>query len=176
MTILRSRRAVPLTTCLVVLALLAACSSAGRTTVEIKKTQEIPQNSTATLQVASVTKKPHKYQFEIEQLIQKDLSAGLVNAGLFKAVDRQSNASDYRIDLQIERVRIRSATARVLFGFMAGRSYIKVRVEVHDAKTDAMVTSFQTIGYGAKTMIGAQSYGYDDPVREVVNKVILSLR
>jgi hypothetical protein len=59
---------------------------------------------------------------------------------------------------------------------MAGRSYIQAHVDVHETRTNSLITAFRILGAGAKTVIGAQSYGYDDPVREVVNKVILSLR
>lgn len=170
------RAIIPFATCLVVLTLMAACSSAGRTTVAIQKSHSIPHEATASLLVKSVTRKPYGYQIQIEQLIRKDLSTGLVDAGIFKSVSNRSNESDYQIDARIEKVRIRSPATRVLFGFMAGRSYIKVQIDVRETKTDRLITSFQTIGYGAKTAIGAQSYGYDDPVREVVAHVIHNLQ
>lgn len=176
MAITRLRATIPLATCLVVLALMTACSSAGRTKVAVPKSHSIPHEATSSLLVESVTKKSYQYQIQIEQLIRKGLSTSLVNSGIFKSVSNRSSDSDYRIDARIQRIRIRSPAARVLFGFMAGRSYIQVQVDVRETKTDRLITSFLTTGYGAKSMIGAQSYGYDDPVREVVANVVHNLR
>ena len=171
----RLRASVPFAACLVALALMTACTSASRTTVAMHKSQSIPREASASLNVVSVAGTPYGHQFEIEQLIRADLSRRLVDSGVFRSVSGRSDESDYHIDLRIEKVRITSPGARIMFGSMAGRSYIQVRVEVRDTISDRLISSFQTTGYGARTMIGAQSYGYDDPVREVVADVVRNL-
>ena len=123
MAIFNLRATVPLAACLIVLAFLTACSSAGRTIVTTLKSQSIPRDATASLIVKSVTRKPNKFQFEIEQLLRKDLSTGLVDAGIFRSVSNPSNEADYQIDARIEGIRIISVGQRIWMGFMSGRSY-----------------------------------------------------
>lgn len=65
---------------------------------------------------------------------------------------------------------------RVMLGFMAGRNNVRVDVSVRNVASGALVTSFQTTGYGASMGWGSQSYGVDDPVREVVKRVIEKLK
>ena len=170
------RASIPLTACLISLALLSACSSVGRTTTATPKTHSIPHEATATLIVKSATPKPNKFQFEIEQLLRKDLALELVNAGIFKSISNLSDASDYRIYVQIDDILIISGGQRFWLGLLASRSHVEVHVTVREIKSDRIIASFKTTGYGAKTALGAQSYGYDDPVREVVAHVIQNLR
>ena len=101
---------------------MTACSSADRTTVVVPKSHSIPHEATSSLLVETVTKKPYEYQIQIEQLIRKNLSTSLVDNGIFKSVSNRSSDSNYRIDAQLKKGRIRSPAARVMFGFMAGRS------------------------------------------------------
>jgi hypothetical protein len=158
------------------LALLAACSSAGKTEITTPKILSIKHEATASLVVKSSTRKPNKYQSQIEQLLRKDLALGLVSAGIFKSVSKTSIGVDYQIDLRIEKIRVISAGQRIWLGVFSGRSYVQVFVDVRQTNQNRIVSSFRTTGYGARTAIGAQSYGYDDPVREVVAHVIHSLQ
>jgi hypothetical protein len=63
-----------------------------------------------------------------------------------------------------------------MFGFMAGRNNVRVDVSVRKMASGAVVTSFETTGAGASIGWGSQSYGVDDPVREVVKGVIDKLK
>ncbi|MDA1326105.1 MAG: DUF4410 domain-containing protein [Proteobacteria bacterium] len=168
----------PLAACLISLAFLTGCSSKGHLTVSAPKTQSIPRGATASLTVKTVIRKANKFQDRIEQLLRKDVSSGLVAAGIFKAVSNTPTPTDYQIDIRINEMRVISTGQRLWLGAFSGRSFLKVQVNVNVHQTDPnrLITSFQADGYGARTAIGKQSYGYDDPVREVVSQVIQSLR
>ena len=103
MAITKPRATIPFVTCLVVLALMTACSSASRTNVTMQKSHSISREATAALNVTSVTGTPYAHQFEIEQLLRADLSRHLVNSGVFRSVSGRANESDYHIDLRIQK-------------------------------------------------------------------------
>lgn len=63
-----------------------------------------------------------------------------------------------------------------MLGFMAGRNNVRANVFVRNSASGALVTSFVTTGYGASMGWGSQSYGVDDPVREIVKRVIEKLK
>lgn len=170
------RATLPRMVCFALLIFAAACSSTGRTNVETAKTQSISPDATASIFVKFTMSRPHPYQIQIEKRLRKELAENLVTSGIFKSVSNNAKDADYRIDVQITRIRIRSTGARIMFGFFAGRSFIAAEIQLHQTKPEQLVTAFRTTGYGARTAIGAQSYGYDDPVREVVSHVIHNLQ
>ena len=175
------RSPISLAICLLMLVFVTACSSVGRTTVTTQKSQSIPPGASASLVVKPATAgqegiKYKGYEYEISQLIRKDLAVGLVKNSIFKSVVSNPAKADYLINIDIEKVRIMSPANKAIFGFLSGRSYVTVLVDVKDVKTNRKITSFRTTGYGARTGLTAQSYGYDDPVREIVAQSIEKLR
>lgn len=172
----RSSNKISLLACFVALTFIAGCSSVGRTSVTTQTPVSIPHEATASLLVKYTAKNSNKYQVQIQQLLSKDLATGLVSAGIFRLVTRVANAADYKIDARIEGVRIISGGQRFWLGAFAARSHVKVHVDIRETNSSNIIASFLITGYGARSAIGAQSYGYDDPVREVVAQVIQNLR
>lgn len=159
--------------------LLAACSSSGKTTVTAEKAVAIPNTATAVLSVKADLAKAHRYEDRAVETLGQQLASGLVKGGVFRSVSLASSAppvGDYRIDVKITRMRVITPGGRVMFGFMAGRNYVQVDVSVRNAASGDLVMSFETTGSGASIGWGAQSYGVDDPVREVAKRVIKKLK
>lgn len=163
--------------CLIALTFVAACSSSGRTSVLTENPDPIRRGATASLSVVSVAEKPLRKQFEVEQSLRENISERLVNSGIFRRVSiNPDEAADYRINIRIDGMRIRSGAARVIFGIFAGRSYVRVHVDLLQTNPHRLLRSFETTGYGGKTAVSARSYGYDDPVREIVAQVIKNIQ
>jgi len=163
-------------TCLPALLLLAACSSTGQTSVKSQKSAAIPSAATAVLKVTADLRKEHRYKDRAVETIQKQLTDGLVSAGVFRSVLASPAVADYEVNVRINRIRVVTPGGRVMFGFMAGRNNVRVDVSVRKMASGAVVTSFETTGAGASIGWGSQSYGVDDPVREVVKGVIDKLK
>lgn len=174
--VLRVQAIRPYIVCIFLLTILAACSSVGRTTVGVQKAHVIEPGASAVLAIKSSVRKPGRYQGEAESRLRSQLSTGLVNAGVFRTISGSAEDADYRIVVRIDKVRIRAVATRIWLGAFAARSVVAVHVDVHQAKTGRLITSFDTSGYGGRTAIGAQSYGIDDPIREVVAQVIGNLQ
>ena len=153
----------------VIFAVLVGCNSVGKTTVTQRTTHQIPSQSTASLDIRFATPTRHVHQSGIEQLLRQDLANGLKSAGIFSSVVRKSDDAHYQIDTRIDKISIVSPGTRAIFGMLAARSQIHAQFEIRESATNDLVTSFQVIGYGGKTALGKQSYGYDDPVREIVS-------
>lgn len=162
--------------CLTALLALAACSSTGKTSVKSYKSGAIPNTATAALAVTADLKKDHRYKQRAIETIQKQLTDGLVSGGIFRSVSAAPASADYKLNVRINRVRVVTPGGRVMLGFMAGRNNVRVDVSVRNAVSGAVVRSFETTGYGASMGWGSQSYGVDDPVREVVKRVIENLK
>lgn len=158
------------------LLLLAACSSTGQTSVKSQKSAAIPSAATAVLKVTADLRKEHRYKDRAVETIQKQLTDGLVSAGVFRSVLASPAVADYEVNVRINRIRVVTPGGRVMFGFMAGRNNVRVDVSVRKMASGAVVTSFETTGAGASIGWGSQSYGVDDPVREVVKGVIDKLK
>jgi ribosomal protein S20 len=161
---------------IIVAGALSGCNSAGKTTITSRSSLDISSQSSAKLNIQFDTIKRHKHQSGIDSRLGQELSENLENMGIFSSVDRNTGDVDYLVNIRITKISIINPAARVIFGWLAPRSHISAQVEVLDKGTNASVTSFQVIGYGAKYGIGAQSYGYDDPVREIVSHVTATLR
>jgi hypothetical protein len=155
---------------------LAGCNSVGKTTITTRSSLDIPSQSTAALNIGFDTDSRNKYQTEIDRLLRKELSENLINVGIFSLVERNTGDVDYLINIRVRKISVLSPAARLLFGLLAPRSQIHAQVEVLDTTTNERVTSFKVSGYGGKTALGAKSYGYDDPVREIVSHVTTTLR
>lgn len=158
---------------------LAACSSTGKTVVDRDRSVQIPRSSTAALTIKSALAKDHRYEKRAVESLMRDIPAKLVQAGVFRQVSTTTTPTapaDYALEITINRLRVITPGGRVMFGFMAGRNNLGVDVVVRSNATRQIVRSFETTGYGASIGWGAQSYGVDDPVREVVNRVVENLR
>ena len=160
----------------VVVTALSGCSSVGKTTITTRSSLDIPSQSTAALNIGFDTDTRHQYQTEIDRRLRQELSTNLINVGIFSSVERNTGDVDYLINIRVGKISIVSPGTRLLFGILSSRSQIHAQVEVLDTTTNERVTSFKVSGYGGKTAIGAQSYGYDDPVREIVSHVTTTLR
>mgnify|MGYP006919318403 CR=1 FL=1 len=160
----------------VMVAALVGCNSVGKTTVTAQTTHKIPSQSTALLDIRFATPTRHPDQTGIDNMLRRDLTARLINDQIFRSVARDSKDADYQIDTRIEKISIVSPGTRILFGIMAPRSQIKAQFEIRESETNDLVTSFQIVGFGGKTAVGKESYGYDDPVREIVSHVSQTLR
>tara|TARA_R110000868_G_scaffold28525_4_gene106856 strand:+ start:6468 stop:6851 length:384 start_codon:yes stop_codon:yes gene_type:complete len=126
--------------------------------------------------VKAELEKEHRYTDRAIETIRKQLIEGLVSKGVFHSVSAEPATGDYQVDIRIAKIRVIAPGGRVMFGFMAGRNYVRVLVTVRNSASGELVTSFETTGYGASMGWGAQSYGVDDPVREVVKNVIEKIR
>ena len=164
--------------CLLGLLVLAACSSTGQTSTAVEKSVAIPSNSTAFLLVKARLKKDHRYKERVLETVSQQLSSGLVEQGVFRSVSTAAGAAPaaYTIDLTVNRIRVVTPGGRVMFGFMAGRNKVGVHVVVRSTASGKTVTEFDALGSGASIGWGRQSYGADDPVREVVERVIEKLQ
>jgi hypothetical protein len=110
------------------------------------------------------------------ETLREQLSKGLISGGVFRSVSASPAGADYRVNVEITLIRVIAPGGRVMLGFLAGRNRVHVVVSVRNIATGDLVTSFETTGSGASTGWGAQSYGVDDPVREVVKRVIEKLQ
>ncbi len=160
----------------VMVAALVGCNSVGKTTVTKRTALKIPSQSTASLDIRFATPTRHVHQSGIEQMLRQDLASGLKSAAIFTSVGRNSDDAHYQIDTRIDKISIVSPGTRAFFGMLAARSQIHAQFEIREIDTNDLVTSFNVIGYGGKTALGKQSYGYDDPVREIVSHASQTLR
>ena len=162
--------------CLLAVLFLAACSSTGKTTSTSATSATIPRNTTAVLSVKANLAKDHRYKDKVLETLREKLSSELVAEGIFKSVSVAPASGDYQVDVEVTRIRVVTPGGRVMFGFMAGRNSVRVLVGVRKTTSGESVRSFETTGYGASIGWGAQSYGADDPVREVVKLTIDELQ
>ncbi len=162
--------------CLAVLLLLAACNSTSKTSVTTQKSVVIPSTATAVLTVKADLEKEHRYTDRAVETLRKQLTEDFVSKGVFRSVAPPPTPGDYQVDIRIAQIRVITPGGRVMFGFMAGRNYVRALVTLRNSASGELVTSFETTGYGASIGWGAQSYGVDDPVRMVVKNVIEKIR
>jgi hypothetical protein len=158
---------------LLVSTIAAACSSAGKTFVTTDNPEAIPAGKTVALGVKPMSMEANHLQ--ASQLLEAALAARLVADRIFKDVVEAKAAADYALDVKVTKARDVTVGARVMFGFMAPRSYVEVAVELRDRARDEVVETFTSTGYGARNYMSAQGYGLDDPVRELVEQVVYTL-
>lgn len=158
--------------CLFGVLLVAACNSTGKTNSNTDISVSIPKNTTAVLLVKAHLGKDHRYKDRVLETLRQQLPAALVKQGIFRSVVAAPATGNYEIDVEVRGIRVVTPGGRVFFGFMAGRNSVRVVVNVRNSATGKRVRSFETRGYGASIGWGAQSYGADDPVREVVKHVV----
>lgn len=161
---------------LAVLALLGACSSAGRTTLSEPKLEDIPADKVAALDVKAGDGETRAEYVQAASRIREQLPRRLVADGIFRSVEEGSDSADYEIDVTITKVDTTSPGARVMLGAMAPRSGLYVSVRVRNTSTQKLVTSFSASGFGSRMWMSAQGYGLDDPVREVISQIVKALR
>lgn len=161
---------------LVVTLSLAACASTGRTLVTHEKTQPIPAGKTVALMVAPADGISVPAYLDAANRIQQQLPLRLELDQIFKSVVEAAESADYDAEVIVLEVTETSPGARVMLGFMAPRSSVRVGVELRDRAKDQVIVAFEATGFGSRSWMSAQGYGVDDPVREAIEQIITNLR
>jgi len=163
-------------TILAAVALIGACSSTGRVSYDVGNAAKIPVGKTASLDVRINDPDTKAEEVQAAELIRAELMHKLPAQGVFKSVRKASDSADYSVDVNVVRVAVTTPGARVALGAFAPRSEIQVAVEVRDKASKEVIAAFHASGYGSRMWTSAQGYGLDDPVREVVNQIVVALR
>lgn len=160
---------------LILLGFVSACSSVGKTVVTKEMAQPIPAGKSVAVSVKSSVPDVKPVHEQIVLTIRHELKKKLKSDRRFKSVVNAPRPADYAIDVNLVQVNIVSPAKRVMLGMMAGRSFVKVKVEVRNKAPAQLLGSFEVIGYGARNWMSAQGYGKDDPVRKIVEQVMQKL-
>jgi hypothetical protein len=160
-------------TSLVLFVFLTACAG-GESKFMTPKSHAIPVGATASLEVKFTAREPQEYQAEITRMLRKELPKALVTAGVFGNFSGPDGPIRYRLDVGVEKVHIVAPGARAMLGALAGKSFVRVQVDVHQAKPRRLITSFQSTGYGPSNII--DGYGYGQPVEQAIAEIVKNLK
>lgn len=160
---------------LILLSFISACSSVGKTVVTKEMAQSIPAGKSVAISVTSTIQDAKPNHEKIILNLRHELKQKLKSNKRFNSIVNAPRPADYAIDVKLVKVNIVSPAKRVMLGIMAGRSYVKVNVEVHNKAPGQLMGSFEVFGYGASNYMSAQGYGADDPVRKIVEQVMAKL-
>lgn len=160
----------------IIVVALVGCGSVGKTSITSQTSLQISSQSTAAINLKYDTGTRHPNQTDIDNRLYKELSENLINRGIFRSVERNTRDADFLINIRVLKIKVVSPAVRILFGILAGRSQMHAEVDVFKATENEPAISFRVIGGGGSTTIGAESYGYDDIVREVVSQITITLR
>lgn len=158
---------------LVLLIFLTACA-AGESKFMTPKSHAIPVGANASLEVKFTAKEPQEYQAEITQMLRKELSRALVAAGVFRKIRDLGDPAGYQVGVGVEKVYIVPPGTRAMLGALAGKSFVRVQVDVHQTKPSRLITSFQTTGFGPSNII--DGYGYGQPVEQAIAEIVKNLQ
>ena len=161
---------------LIVVSLLAACASTGKSVVTQEKTQSIPAGKTVALKVAPADDLGVPAHLDAANRIREQLPLRLVSDQIFASAVGATESADYDADIKVLEVSETAVGARVMLGFMAPRSFVRVGVELRDRAKDQVISAFEATGFGSRSWLSAQGYGVDDPVRELIEQIITNLR
>ena len=160
-----------------VIALLPACSSSGQMTMlqPLDDTQRIDHNAATVLTVVpGGGLQPDEDLSETILSLRGQLFGRLVSDGVFKQVVHEGEPAKYYVRVQVNTADQVSMGARIMFGAFAGGNELDVRVEVFEKSSDQSIMTFTVLGESATHILSGESE-MEDAIREVVNKIILSL-
>lgn len=158
---------------LVLFIFLTACAG-GESKFMTPKNHAIPVGVNASLEVKFTAKEPQEYQAEITQMLRKELPRALVAAGVFRTVGGPGKPVGYQVNAGVEKVHIVPPGTRAMLGAMAGKSFVRVQVDVRQTNPSRLITSFQTTGFGASNII--DGYGYGQPVEQAIAEIVKNLK
>jgi len=156
---------------------LPACSSSGQMKMlqPLKETDRIDHTATAILNVVpGEGLQPDEDLREIILSLRGQLFGRLVSDGVFKQVVHEGEPAKYYVRVQVNTADQVSMGARIMFGVLAGANELDVRVEVFEESSDNSIMTFTVLGESASHPFSGESE-MEDAMREVVNKIILSL-
>lgn len=162
---------------LLILGILSACSSSGEMKVlqPLNETDRIDHTATTVLNVVPAEGlQPDEDLRELILTLRGQLFGRLVSDGVFKQVVHEGDPAKYYVRVQVDAADQVSTAARIAFGVFAGSNDLNVRVEVFEKSTDKSIMTFTASGESASHPFSTESE-MEDAIREVVNKIILSL-
>ena len=160
-----------------VVSFLPACSSSGQMKMlqPLGETQRIDHTAKTVLNVVpGEGLQPDEDLREIILNLRGQLFGRLVSDGVFKQVVHEGEPAKYYIRVQVNNADQVSMGARIAFGVFAGANELDVRVEVFEESSDSSIMTFTVYGESASHPFSGESE-MEDSIREVVNKIILSL-
>ena len=86
----------------------------------------------------------------------------------------EGEPAKYYVRVQVKAADQVSMGARIMLGVLAGANELDVRVEVFEKSSDSSIMTFTVSGESALHPFSRESE-MEDAIREVVNKIILSL-
>ena len=162
---------------LISISLLSACSSSGQVKIlsPLEGTARIDHNATAILEVVpGKGLQPDEDLREMILNLRGQLFGRLVSDGIFKQVVHEGDPAKYYIRVYVNIADQVSMGARIMFGVFAGANELSVRVEVFEESSENSIMTFTASGESASHLFSGESE-MEDAIREVVNKIILSL-
>ena len=162
---------------LISICLLPACSSSGQVKIlsPLEETARIDHNATAILEVVpGKGLQPDEDLREMILNLRGQLFGRLVSDGIFKQVVHEGDPAKYYIRVYVNIADQVSMGARIMFGVFAGANELSVRVGVFEESSENSIMTFTASGESASHPFSGESE-MEDAIREVVNKIILSL-
>jgi len=156
--------------------LITACSSSGTMVIKQPMTQKILPDKSVSLSVGIITGKEQESDFmEVQSRVRERLFGKLLSEGIFKSVVRESEPSDYIMDIMVTDARVVSGAARVMVGVMAGHNDAGLDVKLTEREGNRLVTAFSVDGTSASHPFSSET-SLDDAIREAVNNIVRGLR
>jgi len=160
--------------------LLAGCSSSGTIMMQQPKTASIPPGKTLSLSFETAmppgASSEQIAEFkEVGQRVKATLFGRLVSEGVFKQVLQPGETSDYRMIVTLTNANKVSQGARIFAGVFAGSNLLNADVQLFDESNKNLVTSFRVTGESASHPLSTEA-GLDDAVREAVDEILLALQ
>jgi Domain of unknown function (DUF4410) len=161
----------------IAISVLPACSSSGEMKIlqTLDETHRIDHAATTILKVEPAEGlQPDEDLRELILTLRGQLFGRLVSDGVFKQVVHEGDPAKYYVRIQVNDADQVSTVARIAFGVFAGANKLNVRVEVFEESTEKSIMTFTASGESASHPFSTESE-MEDAIREVVNKIILSL-
>lgn len=151
--------------------LLAACSSSSELKVTKARSEAIRPNATVALSVQATENSgnPEHVQKGVQQ-VRGNLYSSLPASGHFSQVVPEGQPADYNMEVGVNNVRLVSGSARFWGGAFAGSNVVTGSVKLIDRSNGLEVASFTATGQSASHPISSES-GFDDAVREFAYQI-----
>ena len=154
---------------LLMLAILAGCSTEGQLTTTAPSNGKIVAGKVAALNVEASDP-------AVAAQLRGQVATQLLGTGMFSnIIGPNGEGADCTITVKLTKVDQVSGVTRVLFGALAGRNEIDGQVTVTDAKTNQVLRSFSFTGESAAHPFSGKS-DIKDAEEKAAEEIILGLK
>lgn len=165
---------------LVLVIVLAACTSSGTLEMRQPFAGGLPPERTAALSVApflppDASVEERREAEKAARDLRTQLYGRLVTEGVFKQVVPPGEPADYFMNVEVLTARELSTATRFVAGLFAGPNSLRAQVRVRDPATNRLLAEFDVTGESAAHPLSSES-GFDDAVREAAVKIVDALR